>query len=69
MTKAEKRLILKLLDRIDTTKTAMAELRDTLREQVYDLEGIVESISDGVEYLEDGRRSFDNALDSLCQYI
>lgn len=69
MTKKEHAKIVKLLAEVEGTKAKMAKLRDTLREQISDLEGVLDSISEGIECFSDGRRSFDDGLDYFSQYI
>lgn len=69
VTKQERNKLIKTLDSIETTKVKMATLRDRLREQVGDLEDILESIDAGVEAFEDADRNFRDGLDQMSAYL
>lgn len=69
MTKRELAAVKKSFAKIEKIKTQMAKLRDTLRDEISDLEGILESLNDGVNLTEDGLRSLNEGLDEMSKYV
>lgn len=57
------------LDAIESDKKHMALIRDRLRARVDDLEGLAQSLDEGIENLENGMRYFQSALDDFSQYV
>jgi uncharacterized membrane protein len=69
MTKRERTKVVKLLADIEKSKVKMAALRDTLRDQISDLEGVLDSLEDGLESFAQGKDYFERGLDSFSQYV
>lgn len=57
------------LKAIEKTKSDIAKLRDSLRGQIDDLEGILDSCSEAHDLLEDGMQAFSNATTELSKYL
>lgn len=57
------------IKKVKTTKIKIAALRDELREQICDLQSILDSVDTAVEYIEEGQRYMDNAVAELSQYL
>lgn len=64
-----KRPLFLKLKAIEKTKADISALRDRLRSEVEDLEGILESCDQAVDDLEDGIRAFQDAVDNLSKYL
>ncbi len=69
VTKRERTKVMKLLADIEKSKVKMAAIRDTMRDQISDLEGVLDSLSDGLESFEQGKEYFERGLDSFSQYV
>lgn len=61
--------IVRLLAEIDKTKVRVAALRDKLREQVEDLTDIIESCDESVNFLDDGKRAFEDAVSEMSKFL
>lgn len=57
------------LTKIERTKTQIADLRDVLREQLSDLEGIMESLDTGIADIEAGKRQIEDGLAEISKYL
>lgn len=55
--------------KIDSTKQKISDLRDKLRNQVSDVEDILETLDLGIEAFDSGKREFDDGLDYLSQHL
>lgn len=69
MTKRELRALNSALAKIESTKKKMADLRDVLRGQLSDLEDIAESLSEGVNLVEDGLRAISDGVDEMSKFV
>lgn len=57
------------LKQIEKTKIQISVLRDKLREQTVDLEGIADECDQAVNDIEDGLRFFSDAADAMSKYL
>lgn len=57
------------MDRIETLKIAAAGIRDKLRDEVDDLNAVIESITEGIEQFDSGRRELEAGVDKMSEYI
>jgi uncharacterized protein Yka (UPF0111/DUF47 family) len=57
------------LSRVEIIKRDISKKRDELREAVYEVTSIIESMDESIEGLEEGKRNFDRAVESLSQYL
>ncbi len=58
-----------LLLKIEAKKAKLKKLRDDLRDDVDELEGIIDSMGEAVELLEEGMRNFSDATDEMSKYV
>ena len=61
--------IIKQLKKIEATQKQIAKLRDKLREEVSDLEGLLESLDRGVYDFDVGLRNMQSGLDHFSEYL
>lgn len=54
---------------IEKTKQAISDQRDILRNQIDELNDILESCDEAVSMIEDGQRAFEDAADELSKYL
>ena len=69
ITKKQSDKIHQMMKRINKSKDIIAKERDKLREVYYDLEGILESVTEGIDSLENGMRDFEDAVDKLSEQL
>ena len=63
------RLLNDLIGKIEQKKKLFANERDKLRDLISDLDGISDSFDVGIEEMENGIDSLNNALDEISQYV
>ncbi len=64
-----KRPLMLKLKAIEKTKKQLGELRDRLRNQISDLEGIADVCDEAHNLMQDGTRSLSDAADQLSTYL
>jgi hypothetical protein len=57
------------LKAIEKTQVDIGKLRDVLRDQISDLEGIANSCDEAYSCIEDGLRAFQDAESELSKYL
>lgn len=69
MTKQHLKKVKDSLSRINTLKKQTETLKDSLREEISQLEDILNSVEEANELLNDGLRAFDDAVMELSKYV
>ncbi len=69
MTKKKITEVKAALKKIEKTKDQIAALRDLLRDQVSDLEGVLATVDNGVESIETGLTYFADGIDNLSELL
>ena len=57
------------LEKVEHLKVEIAKKRDELREAIAEVEEIAESLDQALDGLEDGKRGFERAVESMSQYL
>ncbi len=69
MSKTEQLTLKRKLNALEASKTKLCVLRDKIKEQMSDIEDIVDSMENAIEAFEDGRRRFDEGIEDLSRYV
>jgi len=69
ITKKELAQLKRSLAHFEKTKMKIAALRDKLRDDLEEIECVIESMNEAVEEFEIGKRSFEDGVDRLSQYV
>jgi len=57
------------MKRIEGLKTDAAQVRDKLRYEIDDLEGIIESLNTAIEEIDNGMDAMKRGVDTMSQYV
>ena len=61
--------IKQLIEKVEKVKKRIAKDRDVLRDLISEIECFEESVTAGIENLDEGVRFFNDALDDMSQFV